>query len=38
LISYGGLLKEIHKAINLADVEDGNLIDMDKSFFYFRGE
>lgn len=26
LISYGGLLKEIHKELNLGDAEDGNLI------------
>ena len=29
LISYGGLLKEIHKALNLEDVEDGVLIHFD---------
>lgn len=29
LISYGGLLKEIHKKLNLDDVEDGNLIYVD---------
>ena len=29
LISYGGLLKEIHKELNLDDVEDGNLIHID---------
>src|SRR5699024_11489723 len=26
LISYGGLLKEIHKKLNLDDAEDGDLI------------
>jgi plasmid rolling circle replication initiator protein Rep len=26
LISYGGLLKEIHKELNLDDAEDGDLI------------
>ncbi len=26
LISYGGLLKEIHKKLNLDDSEDGDLI------------
>ncbi|WP_108307200.1 protein rep [Metalysinibacillus jejuensis] len=26
LISYGGLLKEMHKKLNLDDVEDGDLI------------
>lgn len=29
LISYGGLLKEIHKKLNLDDVEDGDLIHAD---------
>lgn len=29
LISYGGLLKEIHKEFNLDDVEDGDLIHTD---------
>lgn len=29
LISYGGLLKEIHKELNLSDAEDGNLIHID---------
>lgn len=29
LISYGGLLKEIHKELNLDDVEDGDLIHTD---------
>lgn len=29
LISYGGLLKEIHKELNLGDVEDGDLIHID---------
>lgn len=29
LISYGGLLKEIHKELNLDSVEDGNLIHVD---------
>lgn len=29
LISYGGLLKEIHKELNLDDVEDGDLIHID---------
>lgn len=29
LISYGGLLKEIHKELNLDDVEDGDLIHVD---------
>lgn len=30
LISYGGLLKEIHKELNLSDVEDGDLIHIDE--------
>lgn len=29
LISYGGLLKEIHKELNLDDVEDGSIIHFD---------
>lgn len=29
LISYGGLLKEIHKELNLDDAEDGDLIKVD---------
>src|SRR5699024_12746299 len=29
LISYGGLLKEIHKELNLDDAEDGDLINTD---------
>lgn len=29
LISYGGLLKEIHKKLNLDDVEDGDLVHVD---------
>lgn len=29
MISYGGLLKEIHKQLNLDDVEDGDLIRVD---------
>lgn len=29
LISYGGLLKEIHKELNLDDAEDGDLIHID---------
>lgn len=29
LISYGGILKEIHKELNLSDVEDGDLIHID---------
>src|SRR5699024_484891 len=29
LISYGGLLKEIHKKLNLDDSEDGDLIHTD---------
>lgn len=29
LISYGGLLKEVHKELNLDDVEDGDLIHTD---------
>ncbi|MFD6210837.1 hypothetical protein [Peribacillus sp. NPDC060253] len=29
LISYGGLMKEIHKALNLDDVENGGLILID---------
>src|SRR5699024_4597586 len=29
LISYGGLLKEIHKKLNLDDAEDGDLIHTD---------
>lgn len=29
LLSYGGLLKEIHKELNLDDVEDGDLIHTD---------
>lgn len=29
LISYGGLLKEIHKELNLDDVEDGDLVHTD---------
>lgn len=30
LISYGGLLKEIHKELNLDDAEDGDLIHIDE--------
>lgn len=30
LISYGGLLKEIHKELNLGDAEDGDLIHIDE--------
>lgn len=30
LISYGGLLKEIHKELNLEDAEDGDLIHVDE--------
>ncbi|MBE1556131.1 protein rep [Sporosarcina limicola] len=30
LISYGGLLKEIHKELNLDNVEDGDLVDVDE--------
>lgn len=30
LISYGGLLKEIHKELNLSDAEDGDLIHIDE--------
>lgn len=30
LISYGVLLKEIHKELNLDDVEDGDLIHTDE--------
>mgnify|MGYP001945141493 CR=1 FL=1 len=30
LISYGGLLKEIHKELNLDDIEDGDLIHVDE--------
>ncbi|EWK15773.1 hypothetical protein U589_02740, partial [Staphylococcus aureus T92889] len=26
MLSYGGLLKQKHKILNLDDVEDGNLI------------
>ena len=29
LISYGGLLKEIHKELNLDNVEDGDLVHID---------
>src|SRR5699024_10185729 len=29
LISYGGLLREIHKELNLHDTEDGDLIHTD---------
>ncbi|WP_080471436.1 protein rep [Staphylococcus epidermidis] len=29
LISYGGLLKEIHKKLNIDDAEDGDLIHTD---------
>ena len=29
LISYGGLLKAIHKELNLDDAEDGDLIHID---------
>src|SRR5690625_7643377 len=29
LISYGGLLKEVHKKLNLDDAEDGDLIHTD---------
>lgn len=29
MISYGGLLKEVHKQLNLDDVEDGDLIRVD---------
>ena len=29
LISYGGLLKEIHKKLNLDDTEEGDLIHTD---------
>jgi len=29
LISYGGILKEIHKELNLSDAEDGDLIHID---------
>lgn len=29
LVSYGGLLKEIHKKLNLSDAEDGDLIHID---------
>lgn len=31
LISYGGILKEIHKELNLSDAEDGDLIHIDDS-------
>lgn len=31
LLSYGGLLKGIHKELNLDDVEDGNLIHTDEN-------
>lgn len=30
LISYGGLLKEIHKELNLEDAKDGDLIHIDE--------
>lgn len=30
LISYGGLLKEIHKELNLGDAEDGDLVHIDE--------
>src|SRR5699024_8448897 len=30
LISYGGLLKELHKKLNLDDAEDGDLIHADE--------
>lgn len=30
LISYGGILKEIHKELNLSDAEDGDLIHIDE--------
>lgn len=29
LISYGGLLKEVHKELNLDNVEDGDLVHVD---------
>lgn len=29
-ISYGGLLKEVHKELNLDDVEDGDLVNIDR--------
>lgn len=29
LISYGGILKEIHKELNLDDSEEGDLLDID---------
>lgn len=29
MISYGGLLKEVHKQLNLDDVEDGDLVRVD---------
>lgn len=29
LISYGGLLKEVHKELNLDDIEDGDLVHVD---------
>lgn len=29
LILYGGILKEIHKELNLSDAEDGDLIHID---------
>ncbi|ONN67374.1 protein rep, partial [Herbaspirillum sp. VT-16-41] len=28
LIGYGGLLKEIHKELNLGDAEDGDLVNI----------
>lgn len=30
LVSYGGLLKEIHKQLNLDDLEDGDLVKIDE--------
>lgn len=30
MIAYGGLLKEIHKELNLDDAEDGDLIHVGK--------
>lgn len=29
LISYGGMLKDIHKELNLSDAEDGDLVNLD---------
>lgn len=35
MISYGGLLKEVHKELNLDDAEDGDFVHIDdvRKFF-----